>query len=425
MTTSSSLLYFDCFSGISGDMTVGVLRDLGVEEKVFQDALTCLGLGDEFHIQFRRDARQGISGWKFDVHVVEPPSSAPFHIVDSEHPLVPANPIHLDSGHVHGRSFAAIRSLLEESTLSSFVKKHAVGVFRRIADAEGRIHGQPPEEVAFHEVGAVDSLADIVAACAGLESLGVKDIRASRLVVGSGWVDCAHGRFPLPAPATLEILQGIPLRQIEEPHELITPTGAALLAEFSTSFGLLPEMCIEKTGYGLGTRNTGPRPNVLRAMLGKQIDSSDAEADEITQIECNLDDSTPELAGAAMERLFAAGALDVFFTAAQMKKNRPGWVLTVLASEENSSPLARIILRETSAFGLRMHRTRRLKLRRAFHDVETRFGPVRLKLGYLGDSLVQSTPEYDSCRQLAETTGVSVRDVYLAALQAVPSVVSS
>ena len=206
------------------------------------------------------------------------------------------------------------------------------------------------------------------------------------------------------------------MRQVEDPYELITPTGAALLAEFSSSFGSLPEMKIEKIGYGLGTRESGPRPNVLRALLGECGNTSNAEVDEIMQLETNLDDLSPELAGVAMERLFAGGALDVFFTAAQMKKNRPGFVLTVLCTEEKSSELARILLTETTAFGVRMHHSRRLKLRREFDMRETPYGPVRIKFGLLGDQLVQIVPEYESCREVAKRAGVSVRDVQIAAM---------
>lgn len=397
-------------------MTVGALRDAGVEEAVFQDALTALGLGGEMHAHFQRGVRQGISGWKFDVHAHSHDHAV--HPHDHSH----AAPVNEDTrwqaadhGHTHGRNFQHIRALISNSSLSEGVKERSIAVFRRIAVAEGKIHGVPPEEVGFHEVGAVDSIADIVAACAGIEALEIDRVIASRLVEGSGFVDCDHGRFPLPAPATLEILSGIPVRQIEETGELITPTGAAILAEFATFFGPLPEMRIEKIGYGLGTRDSKPRPNVLRAVVGVCAETPDAEIDEITQIETNLDDLTPELAGATMERLFAAGALDVFYTSAQMKKNRPGFMLTVLATEETASELARIILTETSAFGVRMDRKRRMKLRREFREVETPYGPVRIKLGFLGDELVQAAPEYESCREAAKRAGVSVKDVHLAA----------
>ena len=387
-------LYLDCFSGISGDMAVAALRDLGIEEGIFQSALIALGLPEPVHLHFSRGIRQGVAGWKFDVH---------------------AHSHSVESSHVHGRSFGEIRSLIEKGDLSEFVKARSISVFERIAKAEGKIHAMPAEDMTFHEVGAVDSIADIVLACAGLEALTIDSIMASSLVDGSGTINCSHGRLPVPAPATLEILLGIPIRQIDEPHELITPTGAGLLAEFCSSFGPMPEMRIEKIGYGLGTRDTGTRPNVLRALVGDRKVVAAGEADEITQIETNLDDLSPELAAGAMDRLFSAGALDVFFTPAQMKKNRPGFVLTVLCPTDKSLELSRILLTETTAFGVRMHRAQRLKLRREFHERETPYGTVRIKLGFLGDELVQCVPEYSSCLEVAKSAGVSVKDVYVAA----------
>jgi pyridinium-3,5-bisthiocarboxylic acid mononucleotide nickel chelatase len=420
-------LYFDCFSGISGDMTVGALRDLGVEESVFQEALAALQLGDEFHAHFRRDSRQNIVGWKFDVHTHDhqpadqPHSHAPHHGHEHgghhhhHHDEGGHDHSHHDEGHTHGRNHREIRELIEASTLSDSVKDRVLSVFRRIAEAEGKIHGVPADDVGFHEVGAADSIADIVAACAGFEALDVERVFASKLVEGSGWIRCAHGRFPLPAPATLEILAGIPLSQIDESVEFITPTGAALLAEFADGFGTLPEMVIEKIGYGIGSRNSPNRPNVLRVVLGEAASLAEAETDEIAQIETNIDDLSPELAGATMESLFNAGALDVFFTSAQMKKNRPGFLLTVLADQERVNELIRIILTETSAFGVRVATKRRFKLRREFRDVETPYGTVRIKIGLLGDEIVQAAPEYESCREVARRAGVSVKDVHLAA----------
>jgi pyridinium-3,5-bisthiocarboxylic acid mononucleotide nickel chelatase len=394
-------LYLDCFSGISGDMAVGALRDLGVEEDVFRSAVAGLGLDQAVHLHFFRGVRQSIAGWKFDVHTHDHSDGLP----------------HADA---HGRSFGEIRSLIEDSQLSDFVKSRSIAIFRRIALAEGKIHDVPAENVTFHEVGALDSIADIVAACAGIEALGIEAVLASSLVDGSGTTSSAHGSLPLPAPATLEILSGIPIRQVEEAHELITPTGAAVLAEFCSSFGPMPEMKIAKIGYGLGTRENTTRPNVLRAILGECKDLLVAESDEITQIETNLDDLSPELAAGAMERLFSAGALDVFFTTAQMKKNRPGFVLSVLCPNEKSSEMARILLTETTSFGVRMHRAQRLKLRREFHQRETPYGMVRVKLGFLGDELVQAVPEYASCHEVAQSAGVSVKDVYVAAWLGTP-----
>lgn len=385
-------------------MTVGALRDLGVDEDVFHRAIASLGLGDEIHAHFHRGAKQHISGVKFAVH-----AHAHHHGPHHEHHD------HEHHAHVHGRDYREIRRIIETSSLEAEVKSRALSVFHRIAVAEGKIHGVPVDEVGFHEVGAADSIADIVAACAGIHALGPLRVEAAIPVEGSGWIPCAHGRFPLPAPATLEILTGIPLRQVAEETEFITPTGAALLAEFCDRFGPMGEMQIERTGYGLGTRDTPPRPNVLRAVLGLSGDPETSETDEISQIETNLDDITPELAAAAMQRLFQAGALDVFFTAAQMKKNRPGFVLTALCHPEKTDDLSRILLTETSAFGVRIHTARRYKLRREFRDVETPYGPVRIKLGFLGEDLVQAAPEFESCRAVAEQAGVSVRDVHLAA----------
>jgi len=390
------VLYLDCFSGISGDMTVGVLRDLGVEEEVFRSAIAAMDLAAMIDFGFRRETRQGIAGWKFETRLKD------FHE-------------HSAHGHVHGACHREIRGLIGSSRLAESVKARSISVFERIALAEGKIHGVAPEDVEFHEVGAFDSVADIVSVCAGIEALGVQRVLASSLVDGVGWTDCAHGRLPVPVPATLEILAGIPIRQLQDAGELITPTGAALLAEFSSSFGPFPEMKIEKVGYGLGTRSDGPRPNVLRALLGELGPCPGAEADEVVQMETNLDDLSPELAGAAMDRLLAAGALDVFFTPAQMKKNRPGFVFTVLCEEEKCRELLRILLTETTAFGVRMHRRQRVKLKRTFQIRETPYGPVRVKLGLLEGKLIQVAPEFESCREAAKRTGVSVREVYLAA----------
>lgn len=395
-------LFLDCFSGISGDMAVGALCDLGADAKFLASELGKLPMSGEFHLQFTRQNRCGIDGTKFDVLLAPRP-----------HRHVLAAPA------AHGRTFSEIRSMIEGSALSAFVRLRAVAVFHRIAVAEGKIHGMPPDEVHFHEVGAIDSIVDIVGFCVALEALGTPAVKASSLTEGSGFIECAHGKFPLPAPATLEILAGIPLRQIEEPVEFITPTGAALLAEFATSFGPMPSLTTEKIGYGVGTRNTPGRPNVLRAVLGSTKESG--ETDSVTEIESNIDDLSPELIGATTERLLAAGALDVFVSPIQMKKNRPGFRLTVLSEPARADEFASLILRETSAFGVRMHECRRLKLRRQIVTVDTRYGAIEIKKGWLGDELVQTAPEFESCRRAAETAGVPVREVHAAALAAARS----
>jgi len=402
------ILHLDCFSGISGDMMVGALRDLGVGEEVFQSAIAALGLGDEIHGHFHRVEKCGIAAWKFDVHAH---SSIDGH--SHSHAHGGHSQDHSHDHHVHGRSWAQIRTLLQASALSAVVKSKAVAVFERIAVAEARIHGVDVEEVGFHEVGAADSIADIVAACAGWEALGCPRVTCSDLVEGNGWVDCAHGRFPVPAPATLEILRGAPLRQIDEAVELITPTGAALAAVWADSFGPMPSMVIEKTGFGAGARNHSTRPNVLRIVCGD--DDADETSVSIACLQTNLDDMSPEMAGAAMERLFEAGALDVFFTPVQMKKNRPGFQLTVLCPCDEAQRIAKVVFRETSSFGLRWHIQPRFTLRREIQTVETAFGPVAVKLGFLDGERVQASPEFESCREAARRHAVPVQRVAEAA----------
>ena len=308
------------------------------------------------------------------------------------------------------------------------MKKKSVAVFQRIADAEGKIHGKPPEQVHFHEVGAVDSIVDIVGASIALEMLGKPRALSAPVVEGVGWIDCAHGRFPIPAPATLAILgaRGVAVTQCDEPHELVTPTGAALLAEFVENFGPMQGLVAEKIGFGLGTRTNKTRPNVLRAILGTSnselrtpnSEAHDWETDTIAVLETNLDDISAEVLGNFVERALAAGALDIFHTPIQMKKNRPGVLLTVLSVEIDADKFSEMILRETSAFGVRRHSAERRKLHREFTTVKTSFGEVTVKIGKLDGKIVQAAPEFESCKKAAEKAGVPLKEVYEAALMA-------
>jgi len=302
------------------------------------------------------------------------------------------------------------------------VRQKSIAIFHRVARAEGKIQGHPPEEVHFHEVGAVDSIVDIVSACIALELLGQPRLLASPVIEGTGWVECAHGRFPVPAPATLEILaaRGIALSQCDEPHELVTPTGAALLAELVENFGPLRGLAPRKIGYGLGTRENKTRPNVLRAILADPTDARahDWETDTVTVLQTNLDDSTAEVLGGFVDKALAQGALDVFHTPVQMKKNRPGVLLSLLCAEADADKFSELILRETTAFGVRRHTTERRKLRREFVAVNTPFGDVKVKLGRLDGQIVQSAPEFESCKQRAEESGAPLRQVYEAACRA-------
>lgn len=443
-------LYLDIFSGLCGDMFLGALVDLGVEPARLEAELRKLPVGG-WHLHVGRAARSGIEGVKVDVHLAH----AHEHHEHEERAagILPAPVVerrqdaggtlhghghHHDHGHGHehahegehhhhdgSRDFAEIRRLIEGSALSPWVKEKSVAVFRRIAAAEGKIHGKPPEAVHFHEVGAVDSIVDIVGACVGLELLGRPRVLAGPVVEGTGFIRCAHGRFPLPAPATLELFaaRGVAVTQCEEPHELVTPTGAALLAEFAESFAPLAGLIPHRIGYGIGARDNHTRPNVVRAVLGEPAAAGstpaahDWETDTVVVLETNLDDTTAEVLGHITEKALAAGALDVFHTPVTMKKHRPGTLLTVLCAAGDADRFTELVLRETTAFGVRRTTAERRKLRREFREVATPWGPVQVKLGLLDGRVVQAGPEYESCRAVAEAAGVPLREVQLAALK--------
>jgi uncharacterized protein (TIGR00299 family) protein len=409
-------LYLDIFSGISGDMFMGALIDLGVNQRKLERELKKLKLGG-YCLHVTRKQKSGIEGIKFDVHLT-----------------------HIHVHHHDGdRTFAQIKTLIARSKLSLWVKKKSVAVFQRIAEAEGKIHGLPPGHVHFHEIGAVDSIVDIVGACIALEMLGKPRVLAAPVIEGTGWIDCEHGRFPVPAPATLAILgaRGIGVTQCNEPHELVTPTGAALLAEFAESFEPMKNLVAKKIGFGLGARDNKTRPNVLRAVLGteskvqcpksnvqspmsKVAGSSglDWETDHVAVLETNLDDCSGEILGHFVETALAGGALDVFYTPVQMKKNRPGVLLTVLCAEANADKFTEMILRETSAFGVRRTMAERRKLRREFVGVGTRFGKVTVKLGKLNGQIVQAAPEFESCKKVAARAKVASKQIHEAAIRA-------
>ncbi len=406
-------LYLDVFSGLSGDMFLGALLDLGVDFATLERELAKLGVAG-YHLHAERKTKAGIAGVWFNVHLETEHS----HSHDHAHG-------HLEHDHAESRDFRQIQELIHRSALSDWVQDKAVAVFRRVAEAEGKIHGQPPEQVHFHEVGAVDSIVDIVGACLALELLGRPRVLASAVVDGTGWVKCAHGLLPVPAPATLEILaaRGIALTQCEERHELVTPTGAALLAEFAESFGPMRGLAVTRIGYGIGTRDNQTCPNVLRACLGAAATEvappvGGWETDTIAVLETNLDDLNPEILGHFVETALAAGALDVFHTPIQMKKSRPGVLLTVLCAPDDADQFTAMILRETSTFGVRRATAERRKLQREFKTVATPHGPVTVKLGRLDGNVVQAAPEFESCRQLAERSGVPLKTIYEAAIQA-------
>ncbi len=426
-------LYLDLFSGISGDMMLGALLDLGVEFNALQRELKKLKV-DGYHLHAARRDKMGINGVKFDVHLEGEPCDQD-HGHNHDHAHDHGHDHSHSHSHSHGpgeaahhheaqRNFRQIRELIQSSELAPWVKERSLAVFQRIAVAEGKIHGMPPEKVHFHEVGGVDSIVDIVGTAIALDLLGRPRVLASGVTEGTGFVRCAHGRFPIPAPATLEILgaRGISVSQCEEPGELVTPTGAALIAEFAESFGPMRDVVAQKVGYGLGTRDNKTRPNVLRAVLGapSQADGEhDWETDTIVVLETNLDDVTGETLGHFLETTLAAGALDVFHSPIQMKKNRPGVLLTVLCAVADVDRFTARILKHTSAFGVRRSVLERRKLKREFVTVKTDFGEIPIKLGTLDGERVQAAPEYDVCKAKAIQAGVPLRTVFDAALKQV------
>jgi uncharacterized protein (TIGR00299 family) protein len=418
-------LYLDIFSGISGDMFIGAMLDLGVPFEQLEHALASLRL-DHYHAHATRQHKASIEGVKFDVHCHDHEDHHHEHEDRHEHEHAHGHDHKHDDhhhSHEHGRTFSEIRELISHSHLSPWVKEKSVAVFARIARAEGKIHGQPPDEVHFHEVGAVDSIVDIVGACVCLELLGRPRVLAAPVFDGAGWINCAHGRFPIPAPATLAILaeRGVSITQCEEPHELVTPTGAAILAEFVEEFGPLRAFAPERIGHGLGQRDNKTRPNVLRAILGSSQTTPSAhdwETDTVAVLETNLDDISPEVLGYVVEKALAEGALDVFHTSIQMKKNRPGVLLTILCAAADQDRFTELLLRQTTALGVRRSTAERRKLQREIVTVQTPFGPVQMKLGKLDGQTLHASPEFESCKTLAGQHRVPIQQIYQAAIAA-------
>ena len=374
-------LYLDTFSGISGDMFLGLMIDLGVDPAAIEAELKKLPVSG-WQLEYRREKRQGIEGTRLVVACAE---------------------------EKHHRTWADIDRMLVECALLPAVKELARRIFHRIGVAEARVHGVPLEKVHFHEVGALDSIVDIVGAAAGLRLLGAREIVCSPLPLSRGMIATAHGAFPLPAPATVAILEGLPVTDGHSEFELVTPTGAAIAAEIAV-FGPLPAMTLANVGYGVGGRQLPDRPNLLRGMLGKP--AATTETDRVAVLETHLDDANPEWLGTLMERLMAAGAHDVGYGPLQMKKNRPGQRVTVIAPPELASSLASLLMRESSAIGVRCHETMRYKLRREKRNLATPLGEAKVKLLFDGDELIRITPEHDSCRELAQKSDRPLPEVY-------------
>jgi len=390
------IAYFDCFAGISGDMVLGAVLDAGVDEARFRQELAKLPI--EFDLQVSKVVKQGIQAT--DVRVIVP----------KEH---------------HHRRLNDIKGLIEAADLSDAVKARSIAVFHRLAEAEGTVHGINPEEVTFHEVGAVDAIVDIVGSAIGLELLGIEEVCASPLPMGHGFVEAAHGKIPLPAPATVEILRGVPVYDAGIEGELVTPTGAAIIRTLATEFGELPQMTLQATAFGAG-KTEFPFPNVLRLMIGEPCSQSDVSDRDKLQtrvaiIETSIDDMNPEFYDTVFERLFKAGALDVYLTPIYMKKNRPANLLTAICPIEKKDDVSQVILTETTTFGVRISIASRRCLERRWETVTTRFGDIRIKIGLMGDKQITASPEYEDCRKAAEAHDVPVRTVYQEALRSFTS----
>ncbi len=387
------IAYFDCISGISGNMALGAMIACGLDVEYLRTELAKLPIGE----------------WELSATQVQKLGIAATHVDVDDHPHQHEQEHHHHHPH---RNLADILAIINAADLTHGVREKATAVFTRLAAAEAQVHGSTVAEVHFHEVGAIDAIIDIVGFCIGIVELGIEQIVSSPLPLGSGWVKCAHGVFPVPAPATALLTKGFPIASTDIEAELVTPTGAALITTLADSFGPLPSMVMRQVGYGAGTREL-PRPNVLRLFLGETAYTSE-EPEEIVVLEANLDDITGETLGYALDRLFAAGALDVFFSPIQMKKNRPGILLQVLCTIDMENDCTHIIFSETTTLGVRRTACTRKVLPRHHVNVATIWGEVRMKVS-CWNGIERAAPEYEDCRQLAEEHDIPLQQIYTAA----------
>ncbi len=413
------LLHLDAFSGAAGNMFMAALLDLGLSRKALLEGLAPLAL--DFKLVVKKVDRSGFAARYVDVRV--PISAAKKKAEHAEHHskghhgagghsqsrphLRPHSRAH-SQPHTHGRRYAEIRDLISDATLGASVKERSLAIFEALGRAEAKVHGSSLDDVHFHEVGAVDAIVDVVAAAVGLDLLGIGRVTCSPVAIGHGTIDSDHGLLPLPAPATLELLVGIPTVPAGVEWETLTPTGAAILKTVVDEFCSLPAMTIERVGYGAGNDRPGPLPNLLRATLGHGASFS---GDRVVCIETNLDDLVPEHFDYLMERLFEAGALDVSLQHLQMKKNRPGFLVRVLARPMDKDLLARILFAESTAIGVRVSEWDRLLLERTNRRLKTPLGTVSIKLIRSPEGGLECSPEYDDCKRLAKKSGLPLREV--------------
>lgn len=375
------ILYFDCFSGISGDMAVGALLDIGVPKDYLIENLKSLNIDEEYEIEIKKSNKNGIEGMDFYVFLKE------------------------ENIHHHERNLKDIINIIDKSAISEGAKNIAKRIFNIIAEAEAKVHGKSIDEVHFHEVGAVDSIIDIVSVAVCIDYLKPDKIVSSYVNTGSGFVKCQHGILPVPAPATINILKDVPIYSDERKFELTTPTGAAILKGLCTEFVEGINMKVKAVGYGCGKKNT-EKPNVLRVVLGEE------DKEEVVLIETTIDDMNPQFYGYVMDKLFEKGALDVYLTPVYMKKNRPGVVISVLAHENKEKSIVEVLFKETTTIGIRKFKIKRYELQREIKRVGTELGDVNFKISKYDGKIVNVSPEYEDLKRIAREKGVPLKDVY-------------
>jgi pyridinium-3,5-bisthiocarboxylic acid mononucleotide nickel chelatase len=434
------IAYIECFSGISGDMFLGALVGAGVSPSLLESAVSALELGARLEV--KKVMRSGIAATKVDVWVGEekegpaeehgnshPDDHQHDHAHSHEHHHSPAKaPTEMplphshehshDHQHEHGRSLSEIRKIISSAKIDDRSKQRALAIFQVLGQAEAKIHNTTIDQIYFHEVGAVDAIVDIVCAAVASEALAIDEWICSPINVGGGTVKCAHGVLPVPAPAVLEMLHGVPVYSSGIEKELTTPTGAAIVKTIVSHFGSVPAFKIEKAGYGAGSRELPGQPNVLRITIGETTATKTAIAPEfVSVLEANLDDLNPQVFGYVMDRLMDSGALDVFGTPVQMKKGRPGMLLTVLCRTEDAQKLTNILFAETTTLGVRMREERREVLMRRAVEVKTPWGEVRMKVANLNGTVMNYAPEYEDCRRIASEKGVPLKTVMQEAIR--------
>ncbi len=393
--------YLDACAGLSGDMFLGAMLDAGLPLEVLERTMSALGL-ENLHLATEKVKKAGITATKLNVRADE------HHHEHTDH----------HHGHHHGRSAAELIGILEAGELDDAVKGKSIAIINKLAEAEAKIHGTTPAEIHFHELGGLDTIVDIVGAVVGVRELGIERLYCSPLPLGHGYVDCAHGRMPLPAPATLELLRGVPTTPLDIEGETVTPTGAVLAVMLADEFGPPPGFIVDRIGYGAGTADFDPVPNLVRLWLAEEKTAPEVGepiVDRVAQLEVNVDDMTPELVPQAMQAMMEAGAFDAWATPITMKKGRPALQLSALAAVADAEKVAQAMLAQTTSFGVRVAVMERRCLQREQVEVATDYGTIRVKVGYLGGEVITASPEYEDCRQAAEQHRVTLKEVYAAA----------